>query len=121
LAFTDAKLAGDLVEAERLKGEVKTTNDEVQRANAEYQRVSALKSQSLEPKRAVGGAVRSVPSDPLERLEKLADLRDRGCPVRRGVRRREGEDPERRLSRPSSEPQVDGGANANSLLASMRA
>jgi hypothetical protein len=47
-AFLAAKSAGDHAEAERLKGPVQVTNDEVQRLNAEYQRLAALRAQPTE-------------------------------------------------------------------------
>jgi hypothetical protein len=72
-AFIQAKAAGQQVQAESLKALVKSTNDEVQRTNREYQRLVALKSG-----RTPASGAAPAP-DPLDRLQKLADLHDRGA------------------------------------------
>jgi hypothetical protein len=75
-AHSAAKASGDEAAIARLKAEVRSTNDAVQAANAELQRLDALRwGQSAGPSQAP--AAPSV-TDPLARLETLAGLRDRG-------------------------------------------
>jgi Short C-terminal domain len=75
-AHSAAKASGDEAAIARLKAEVRSTNDAVQAANAELQRLDALRwGRSAGPYQAP--ATPSV-TDPLQRLETLAGLRDRG-------------------------------------------
>jgi Short C-terminal domain len=77
-AFGLAKQSGDPVEISRLKAQVAAGNEAVQRLNAECQRLSALRLEGSSGRSAANPASSTPAVDPLERLEKLADLHDRG-------------------------------------------
>jgi Short C-terminal domain len=77
-AFKRAKDSGDSAEAGRLKPGVAAANAEVQRLNTEFQRLAALRPDSTSGPYPARPGASSEAADPLDRLQKLADLHDRG-------------------------------------------
>ncbi len=76
-AVRQAKSDGRNAEAERLKAHVAITNNEVQALNDELRRLQALRPDWRTGSHPGARAVTSA-DDPLDRLQKLADLDDRG-------------------------------------------
>ena len=76
-AVRQAKSDGRNAEAERLKADVAITNNEVQALNDELRRLQALRPDWRTGSHPGAREVTSA-DDPLDRLQKLADLHDRG-------------------------------------------